>query len=136
MLNQNFKVMKKYFLMLLVAAISMTTFAQTSKKETATIQTNGVCGQCKNLFDANIPYLKGVTDYSYDQATAKMTVSYNPQKTTIDEIRKAISNLGYNADNVKADTKAREKLPACCRVESGKGHSGCSHDHSKCGGKH
>lgn len=126
--------MKKYFLTLLIAVIGVTAFAQKSKTETITIQTNGVCGKCKDIFAENIPYFKGITDYSYDMETAKVKVTYNPQKTNPDEIRKGISHLGYNADNIKADAKAREKLPACCRTEGG--HSGCSHDHGSghCGG--
>lgn len=123
--------MKKYMLTLLIVVIGFTAFAQKSKTETAVIQTNGVCEKCKDTFSANVPYFKGVTDFKYDVATAKMTVTYNPQKTTLAEIRQGISKLGYNADDVKADEKAREKLPACCKTDAKK--SGCS---KSCGHHH
>ncbi|MDL2296454.1 heavy-metal-associated domain-containing protein [Bacteroidales bacterium OttesenSCG-928-B11] len=122
--------MKKYILTLLIAVIGITAFAQKSKSETVVIQTNGVCETCKKTFTENVPFFKGVTDFKYDVATAKMTVTYNPQKTTVAEIRQGVSKLGYNADDVKADPKAREKLPACCKTEKKSGCSpGCSHGH-------
>lgn len=128
--------MKKLFLIALIAIIGTVAEAQTTEKATIEIQTNGVCKTCEELFTKNVPYFKGVTDYSYDAATAKMKVTYSTKKTTADEIRKGISKLGYNADNVKADPAAREKLPACCKADkNSSSKSGCSHSHS-CSGKH
>lgn len=125
--------MKKYFLTLMVAVFSMTLFAQKSENKTIVIQTNAVCETCEKLFAEKVPYFKGVTDYSFDLKTAKMTVTYNPKKTTPEEIRKGVSDLGYNADDVKADAKAREKLPACCKAEK---KNTCPHSHGgkPCGG--
>ncbi|MDR2980568.1 MAG: cation transporter [Bacteroidales bacterium] len=123
--------MKKYVLTLVIAVIGFTAFAQNAKTETVVIQTNGVCEKCKETFTANVPYFKGVTDFKYDVATAKMSVTYTPSKTTVDEIRQGISKLGYNADDVKANAEARAKLPACCRADGNK--PGCS---KSCGHKH
>ena len=130
--------MKKLFLIAIMAIMGFGAVAQSATKATVVIQTNGVCETCEELFSKNVPYFKGVTDYSYEAATSKMTVTYNPKKTTPDEIRKGISKLGYDADNIKADAAARAKLPACCRVNKStksESKSGCS-DHkngSHCG---
>ena len=128
--------MKKCFLTLFIALISVASFAQKSNAVTLVIQTNGVCDMCEKRFAEHVPYFKGVSDYSYDAKTSKVTVVYNPQKTTPEAIRKSISDLGYNADDVKANAAARAKLPACCRGESKT--SGCGHDHGAagCGHKH
>jgi periplasmic mercuric ion binding protein len=130
--------MKKLFLIAIIAIMGFGAAAQSTTKETIVIQTNGVCKTCEDLFSKNVPYFKGVTDYSYDAATSKMTVTYNPKKTTPDEIRKGIGKLGYDADNVKADTAVRAKLPACCRVDKPtktESKSGCSNQKngSHCG---
>ena len=130
--------MKKLFLIAIIAIMGFGAAAQSTTKETVVIQTNGVCKTCEDLFGKNVPYFKGVIDYSYDAGTSKMTVTYNPKKTTPDEIRKGISKLGYDADNVKADAAARAKLPACCKVDKpGKSESksGCSNQKngSHCG---
>ena len=164
--------MKKLAILFLVALISFSATAQEAKtgtntkskqsvfsavpakQETATastiqkvvIQTNGVCSKCEALFKENVPYFKGVKDYSYDPKTAKMTIAYDSKKTNPDLLRQQISKLGYNADNVKADPAARAKLPACCQVDKKPGQdAGCSghdankggcsgHNHGGCGG--
>jgi copper chaperone CopZ len=118
--------MKKYFISLIIILFSVSVMAQKSGNETVIIQTNGVCETCKKLFTEKVPYFKGVVDFSYDIKTSKMSVTYNPKKTTPAEIRKGISDLGYNADDVKANPEARAKLPACCRNPK-TNHSGCSH---------
>ena len=99
-----------------------TTAAQSkaSTLTTITIQTNASknCKSCVNRFKENVPFFKGVKEYTFDSATAKLTVTYDTKKTTADQIRKQISDLGYDADKVKANPAARAKLPACCRKES------------------
>ena len=40
----------------------------------------------------------------------------NTDKTSPEEIKEAISKLGYDADEVKADSAAYNKLPSCCKV--------------------
>ena len=105
------------------AAKPATTTAAQSKANsyaTITIQTNASknCKSCINRFKENVPFFKGVKEYTFDPATVKLTVTYDTKKTTADQIRKQISDLGYDADKVKANPSARAKLPACCRKES------------------
>ena len=45
-----------------------------------------------------------------------ITVFFNAKKTDLPAIRTAISQLGYDADDVKADPKAYEALDGCCKV--------------------
>jgi copper chaperone CopZ len=125
--------MKRIIILALVSLITLGVSAQTSKtasknEQTVTIQTNGVCQKCADKFKENVPYFKGVKSYKYDMKTAKLTITYDTKKTNPDQLRKDISKLGYNADNVKADPAARAKLPACCRADKGcggcPGHSG------------
>ena len=121
--------MKRIIILALVSLITLGVSAQTSKtasknEQTVTIQTNGVCQKCADKFKENVPYFKGVKSYKYDMKTAKLTITYDTKKTNPDQLRKDISKLGYNADNVKADPAARAKLPACCRADKGCG--GCS----------
>ena len=94
--------------------------AKANSYATVTIQTNASknCKSCVNRFKENVPFFKGVKEYTFDPATVKLTVTYDTKKTTADQIRKQISDLGYDADKVKANPAARAKLPACCRKES------------------
>ena len=38
------------------------------------------------------------------------------QKTDLLKIEKAISNLGYQANETLANSEAYESLPACCKI--------------------
>ncbi len=53
--------------------------------------------------------------YELDDKNMTITVYYNGQKTNVDNIRTGISQLGYDADDVKADVAAYEKLDNCCK---------------------
>jgi len=119
--------MKKFLLVALAAIFSLSVSAQatqtakvSAKDNTVAqvvIQTNGTCQKCADCFKENVPFFKGVKTYSYDIKTAKLTINYDAATTNPDQLRKQISKLGYNADNVEADAAARAKLPACCRGE-------------------
>jgi len=126
--------MKRLIVLALVSLITLGVSAQQTKtasknEQTVTIQTNGTCQKCADLFKENVPYFKGVKSYSYDMNTSKLTINYDSKKTNPDQLRQQVSKLGYNADNVKADAEARAKLPACCRAEKGKGGCGGCGNH-------
>ena len=114
--------MKKLILLALMAVVTLSAYAQ---MQTVTIQTNASlkCQKCIDRFKDNVPFFKGVKDYTYDANTAKITINYDSKKTTPDQLRQQISKLGYNADAVKADPAAREKLPACCKNSGTCGHA-------------
>lgn len=89
--------------------------AEKKKDEIIKIKTSAVCGECKDRIEKGLQGQKGVTEASLDQETKVVTVKYSPDKITPDHIRKAISRIGYNADNVLADKAAFDKLPKCCQ---------------------
>ena len=123
--------MKRAIILAVMAIFSFSAFAQKTATETVVIQTNGVCQKCADRFKENVPYFKGVKTYSYDMKTAKLTINYDAKKTNPDILRKEISKLGYNADNVPADKAARAALPACCQGKSSCGSKDAEH---KCQG--
>lgn len=99
------------------------TIAQDKKKnsEEVKIQTSAVCGMCKDRIEHDLAFEKGIKSVSLDNETKIVTVGYSPKKTNPDNIRLAISKIGYDADNVPADPIAYEKLPMCCK-KSNKSH--------------
>jgi mercuric ion binding protein len=114
--------MKTIKLMLIAGTmllISGAGFAQASKNPgELKIKSSVVCGQCKDRVESGMVYEKGVKEVTVDLKTKEVTVKYNPSKTTPDELRAALSKLGYDADDVKADKKAYDKLPACCKKDA------------------
>ncbi len=95
-------------------------FAQEKKVEIIKIKTSAVCSQCKDRIEQGMAYVKGIRDVTLDIDSKIATIKYSTSKTTPGDIRKAISKLGYDADDVPADKAAYEKLPACCKKDAKK----------------
>jgi periplasmic mercuric ion binding protein len=97
--------------------------AQTSKNEKAVIKTAIYCDHCKacetcgKTFQGEMLKIKGVKMYELDEKNNTITVYYNGQKTDLKTIQAAITKLGYDADDMKADVAAYEKLDGCCKKE-------------------
>jgi periplasmic mercuric ion binding protein len=89
-------------------------FSQKNTKEIK-IQTSAVCAMCKDRIEGAFAYETGVKKTDLDLQTKILTVVYNPAKTDENKIRKIINDLGYDADDTKADPTAYSKLPACCK---------------------
>lgn len=113
---------KKFNLMLFVALLltSVTVFAhndtKTIKIKAPTVQ----CGMCKKTIEKHMKNIDGVLSTNVDYKKKEITVKYNPDEITPDEIRKAISNSGYQADDVKANKNAYNNLPNCCKMPDDK----------------
>src|ERR1051325_9297957 len=110
----------KKLLLLAIAVIGITTFgsAQTSKKgiQTVTIQTPTVqCESCKKRIEDYLKREDGVTKANVDFKHHVTKVTYFAERTTAENIKTAIANAGYDADDVKADEEAYKKLPKCCK---------------------
>ena len=85
------------------------------KSETIVIQTSAQCGTCKTIIEKALKNTTGVKKATLDLDTKKVTVKYNPSKITPDQIRKAITAAGYDADQLPAKPAAYNALPACCK---------------------
>lgn len=79
------------------------------------VKTSAVCDMCKETMEKHMAFEKGVKKSSLDVESKILTVTYNPAKITPEQIRKAVSKSGYDADDVPADPKAYKKLDACCK---------------------
>jgi periplasmic mercuric ion binding protein len=79
------------------------------------IKTSAECEMCKQKLESNIVYEMGIKFAKLNLDDKVLTVNYNPKKTSPEKIKAAISKLGYDADEVKADSIQYLKLPECCR---------------------
>lgn len=86
------------------------------KWETAYIKTNAQCDMCKERIEKAVYKQKGVRKAELNMKNKAVMVVYNTKKTDIDNIRTAISDLGHQADGVKANQAAYEALPDCCKT--------------------
>lgn len=97
-------------MMLFIALV----FEAKAQSQEVVIQTTAQCGECKVNIEKALLAEKGVRFAELDIKSKKVTVVYNPKKITPDDLRKAISLVGYDADNVPADSAAVLKLKPCC----------------------
>lgn len=88
---------------------------QKSKYEKVNIQTSAICGQCKERLEKNMAFEKGVKSVSLNDETKVLTIEYRVGKNDKEKLKKAITKIGYDADDLPADQKAHDKLPACCQ---------------------
>jgi len=112
------------FLAFCLASLSATAQQATSQPAAAQIQfrTSAVCDMCKKTLEKAMAYEKGVKAAELDIDSQTLTVVYQPDKTTPDKLRRAISLTGYDADSVQADPRAYKRLPDCCKKEMGVHH--------------
>lgn len=108
--------MKNLLMIAFVLFLGNSLFAQKKIAE-VTIKSSTLCDMCKEKIEKNITFEKGVKLVKVDIEASTVYVKYRTDKTTPDEIRKAISLLGYRADDIPANKEAFDKLPVCCKKE-------------------
>lgn len=115
--------LKTVVVLLLTLFLTQISVAQKGKNEKAVIKTAIYCDHCQQCetcgknFQANMLKIKGVKMYELDDKNMTITVYYNGKKTDLQTIKTAISNLGYDADDVKANLEAYGNLDGCCKKE-------------------
>lgn len=110
------KIISMSLLLLLIFPVAL--LAQEKKKsktDKVEIQTSAICGMCKDRLEKNLAFEKGVKSVSLDDETKIITIEYKRGKNDKEKLKKAISKIGYDADDVPADEKAYERLPDCCK---------------------
>ncbi len=86
-----------------------------SKYESISVQTSAVCGDCKKRLEHEISFEKGVKSVELDNETKVLTIKFKKGKNTKEDLKKAITKVGYDADEMLADQKAHDALPKCCQ---------------------
>ena len=109
------KIATLIFLSILAISSNNLNAQKGKKSETIIIKTSSECGMCKATIEKAMAYEKGVISSELNVKTAELTIKYKPTKTTPEKIRKAISDVGYDADDVKANKKSYDNLPGCCQ---------------------
>lgn len=75
------------------------------------------CGMCVRTIEKALNKVDGIINIGVNVENKKATVTYDDTKTDLSKIETAISKAGYDANNLKADEKAYEKLNECCKVK-------------------
>jgi len=96
--------------------------AQEGKRnQKAVIKTQIYCDHCKQCetcgqnFQKELLDVRGVKMMELDENAMTITVYFDSRKTNLTAIKETIANLGYDADEIKANPAAYEKLDGCCK---------------------
>src|SRR6516225_9710276 len=82
--------------------------------ETATIKTPTVqCEDCKKRIESYVSREEGVQEVVVDYKKKITKVTYVVDRTTYENVKTAIANSGYDADDVTANPDSYNKLPTC-----------------------
>ncbi|RYG35729.1 MAG: copper chaperone [Chitinophagaceae bacterium] len=110
--------MKKLGLLLLTVIGFVTIGLSQSKKaiQTITVKTPTVqCESCKNRIEKFLTREEGVQKAVVDIKKKTVKVTFVAERTNAENIKTAIANAGYDADEITANDEAYKKLPTCCK---------------------
>lgn len=88
-----------------------------AKVETVVIQTNAICGSCKDRIEKELNYTKGVVFAELDLDSKKVTVKFKTKLLVEKDLHDIINNIGYSTNLSNRNQEAFEKLPKCCQSE-------------------
>ncbi len=84
--------------------------------KTETIKVWGNCESCQARIE-KAAKVDGVTKASWDKDSKLLTLVYDPAKVKSDDVQKKIASVGHDTEKFKADDKAYNSLPGCCKYE-------------------
>lgn len=108
----------KHFLLAIIALTAFSTASVAQKKaiQKAVIKTPGLQAEvCKTGVENFLVHEYGVSSVRADFRKHTVTVVWYADRTNIENIKTALANMGYDADNVTAEPDATKRLPPACR---------------------
>ena len=116
--------MKKVLLLSILAlSFSALAVAQQKKPVTVKIQTpDAKCEECKKRIEEYLKVEEGVTKVVVNFRSGYTQVTYLTDRTNVENIKTAIANVGYDADDVKANEESYKNLPRSCKKPEDGGH--------------
>ena len=90
--------------------------AQIKTTGKAVIKTPTVaCDNCRDYIEFTLNHEYGVTSAKVDIKKKTTTVTWLTDRTTLENIKVAIANIGYDADDIEAEPSAWRGLPKECK---------------------
>jgi len=93
------------------SSAAQTKAAQTIKIKTPTVQ----CEMCKKKIETYLNRYDGIASVNVNYKRKETTVKYLTDRVNEEEIKTAIANAGYDANEITANPESYNKLPKCCK---------------------
>lgn len=113
---KSYRMKKILLLSLIVAGFTTTSQAQVKALKTAKIKTpNALCDACKTRIESYLNRYDGITSIVVNYRKGETTVKYLTDRIDVEQIKTALANLGYDADDVTASAEGYKLLPKPCK---------------------
>ena len=107
---------KLIFSIIAFIGFSINSDAQTKSVQTVKINTPTVqCGSCKSKIETYLKRYNGIMTVNVNYKKKETTVKYVTDRINEEEIKAAIANAGYDANDVTANPDSYNRLPQCCK---------------------
>lgn len=90
--------------------------AQNKNSVTETVKINGNCSMCKQTIETAAAKNK-TAKVNWNESTKTAIITYNPKKTSLDQILKSVADAGYDNEKFTAEDAVYEQLHGCCQYE-------------------
>lgn len=111
--------MKKFtFTLITLLSLCLSSFAQQKISDKAIISIPGLqpCEECAEKLQIVLSREEGVTGIVINVKKKTITVTWLTDRTNKENIKVAIANLGYKADDIEAEETAYKRLSKCCKI--------------------
>lgn len=88
-----------------------------SNNQKAEFKVYGACGMCETRIENAAKSVVGVTSADWNRETKMLTIEYDTEKVSLDDVHKKIAEAGHDTDKVRAKDEVYKGLPACCHYE-------------------
>ncbi len=99
---------------MLTLLVTTMTFAQ-NKNAKASLEVDGVCGECKTRIEKAAIRTKGVKSAVWNIETHELKLIYDERKTDLKTIAKKIAEVGHDTKEFKAGEEAYNSVDPCCK---------------------
>ena len=103
--------MKKIFIFSAMMLTATAALAKDIKTVVLTTNPEMHCNNCEKKIKSNLRFEKGVKVIETDLRTKTVTIKYDADKTTVDNIIKGFKKIKYEAKEVKNTPKKGENTP-------------------------
>lgn len=88
-----------------------------SNNQKAEFKVYGTCGMCETRIEKAAKSVDGVTSADWNREIKMLTIEYDTEKVSLDDVHKKIAEVGHDTDKVRAKDEVYQGLPACCHYE-------------------
>lgn len=111
-----------YPLLACILLANLSAQAQVKSVQTFTIKTPEIlCEACKGRVETYLKRQDGLLEINVNYRKGETRVKFLSDRTDIEQIKTAIANCGFDADDITANPEAYQKLPRTCKKKSDRG---------------